>query len=190
MHTFRKSPRKQALLATLVGLVAAAALLVLTTAHADARAKQLKYTGASTTAPSTKLILEGPEGKKGAWPWTVTPTLTNATATCPVEPGVEAPYTFTERFSEFPVPVSLSSGNAHATLPTINRREQFTAGSETEEGDYAVTETWFSGLLAKNGKKGHLTVKYSFTVDPSAIGSKEAEPVCHYEGSFTFTRVR
>jgi hypothetical protein len=33
-------------------------------------------------------------------------------------------------------------------------------------------------------------MKYTFTVAPSSIASKEAEPVCHYEGSFTSKRVK
>ena len=78
----------------------------------------------------------------------------------------------------------------HPKNPNFHRSEKFTTGSETEEGKYATTETSISGELAANGKKGRLAVDYTFTVSPTAIGSKEAEPVCHYEDAFTFKRVK
>jgi hypothetical protein len=189
MHTFRQSGRTQTLLLALGALAALAALMVFGVGHAGAKAKEIKYAGTSTKASGTKLTLEGPEGKKGPWPWIVTATLTNATATCPIESGVEVPYKFTEKFSEFPIEVSLK-GSAHPGNPNFHRSEQFTTGSETEEGKYATTETSISGELTPNGKKGRLAVDYTFTVSPTAIGSKEAEPVCHYEDAFTFQRVK
>jgi hypothetical protein len=187
MHTFRESSRKQALF---IAIVAFAALIVFGAGHAAAKAKEIKYAGAATKAPSTKLTLEGPQGKKGPWPWIVTATVTNATAMCPIESGVEVPYKFTEKFSAFPIEVSLKGNVAHPGNPNFHRAEQFTTGSETEEGKYATTETSVNGELAANGKKGNLSLKYSFTVSPSAIGSKEAEPVCHYEGNFTFKQMK
>lgn len=187
MSRLREAHRTQALF---LALVAIATLMALGAGHAAAKPKELRYAGTSTKASGAKLTLEGPEGKKGTWPWIVTATVTDAKATCPIESGVQHPYEFTEKFSEFPIEVSLKGNTAHPGNPNFHRSEQFTAGSETEEGKYATTETSISGELTANGMKGRLSINYTFTVSPSAIGSKEAEPVCHYEDSFTFKRVK
>jgi hypothetical protein len=184
MQTLRQSAR------TLTLLAAFAALMALGAGSAGAAAKVLKYSGSSTKGTGTKLTVEGRQGKKGPWPWVLTATFSEATATCPVESGVEVPYKFTRNFNEFPVEVSLKGNTAHPKNPNFHRREQFSAGSETEEGKYATTETYVHGEFAPNGSKGNLTVLYTFTVSPSAIGSKEAEPVCRYEDSFSFKQVK
>jgi hypothetical protein len=176
--------RKSALFIALIALMAFGA------GQAGAAAKVIKYRGSSTKGTATKLLVEGRKSPKGPWPSVLTVTLTNATATCPVEPGVTVPYAFTEHFNEYPVEVSLKNNTVHPGWPNFHRKEQFTAGSETEEGKYATTETYFHGEFTPNGKKGTLGVLYTFTVSPTAIGSKEAEPVCHYEDSFSFKPVK
>lgn len=183
MHTHRKS-------SLLFALTALAALMAFGAGSAAAKPKMIKYSGSSTKGSGTKLTVEGLQGKKGPWPWFVKATFTEATAMCPVEGGVEVPYKFTKNFNEFPVEVSLKGNTAHPRNPNFHRSEKFTSGSETEEGKYATTETSISGELTPNGKKGRLAVTYTFTVSPSAIGSKVAEPVCRYEDAFTFKQVK
>lgn len=190
MQSLRQSRRPPIVLVAFVALLGLVASMVLGAGSADAAAKVLKYSGSSTKGTGAKLTVTGREGKKGPWPWVLTATFTEATATCPIESGVEAPYKFTENFNEFPVEVSLKGNTAHPKNPSFHRSEKFTTGSETEEGRYATTETSISGEFTPNGKKGRLSILYTFTVSPSAVGSKEAEPVCRYEDAFAFQRMK
>jgi hypothetical protein len=195
MQTSRQSRRPHALLLALIALAATAALIVVAAGHAEAagKGKTLKYVGTSPKAPGTKLILEGPPSKKAhAWPGTVTVTFSNATAMCEVEKGVEVPHKFTETLTHSPMGVSPFGNAAHPHNPTFELNEEFGGGENSLEPENPAPETeiFFYGEFAPNGKKGHVAVKYSFTVPGAEIGSKEAEPVCELNAGFKFKRMR
>lgn len=197
MQITRESGRRQALVVALIALVAAAALILVSAGHAGAagKAKTLKYVGTSPKAPGATLILEGPvskKAKKGPWPSQVTVTFKNATAMCEVEQGVEVPRKLNETLVHYPMGVSPFGNAAHPHNPTFELNEEFGGGENSLEPENPAPETeiFFYGEFTPNGKKGHVAVKYSYTVKGSEIGSKEAEPVCEIDAGFTVKRAK
>lgn len=180
-----------------IALLASAVLLFGSgAAGAAGKAKTLKYVGTSANAPGATLILEGPaspKAKKGAWPSIVTATFRNTTFECGGS-GPQVMRKYTKTLSEYPMGVVPFGNAAHSHNPTFELNEEFGGGENSLEPENPAPETeiFFYGEFTPNGKSGHVSVGYSFTINGSEIGSKEAEPVCSLKvkGGFKLKRVK